>query len=88
MDVLTLTVAIGALLIFYGYCKLVYFNARNQNNYSLTRWMFTGGLPEFLVGLFKGISNIFLFQLDQNSKASLILFIGVLLIVIAIKTAQ
>jgi hypothetical protein len=51
-------------------------NHRNPSNVSLVGWMFTGGLVEFVAGLFKGTLSLLRLRLDQNAIGALSVYLG------------
>ncbi len=74
---------IGLSSILFGYLRLVWLNTDDVNNVSLTRWAFTGGLPQFITGMISGIANIFAKHPDSNSFAALIVMFGVFVMWVA-----
>lgn len=80
----TIFVAIASVFVLVGVFRLIYINHPNPHNVSLTRWMFTGGSIELVIGLFKGTANIFRLYFDSNAKSSLCIYAGILLMVLVL----
>jgi hypothetical protein len=64
--------------------RLIFVNHRNPSNVSLVGWMFTGGLVEFVVGLFKGTFSLLRLRLDQNALGALSVYLGLFIMSLAL----
>jgi hypothetical protein len=75
---------VGCLCVLFGMFRLIFVNHRNPGNVSLASWMFTGGLVEFVAGLFKGTLSLLRLQLDQNAVGALFIYLGTFFVWLAL----
>ena len=82
-QVSSILIIFGCLLILYGTARLIYINHPSPQNVNLVSWMFTGGIIQLVLGLFKGFANIIRLSFDSNANATLAILFGIGIIAIA-----
>jgi hypothetical protein len=77
-------IVVGCICVLFGMFRLIFVNHRNPSNVSLVNWMFTGGLVEFVAGLFKGTLSLLRLRLDQNAIGALSVYLGLFIMWLAL----
>ena len=85
MDFQAFVALLGCSMIVYAAFRLIYDNTHNKSNVNLTHWMLTGGAPALLTGFVTGLINCLNRHFDRNARHAIILLIGVMLMLFAVK---